>query len=199
MHRPCIFVLDLDAARLLAKRMYASETVAAFIASLKKKNLYIYRSKASYETLFETAVEELHRDVRKAFTGRLTRKEWVSPALGLFCAHVVKPCIDVEPGADLRQAALDKLLEYMRADVNTTPLEIVSVFELASGRTRRHPALHGAMMACADKCRRIESGKSTTRKAFRNCATFRQHFYIFFHLFWHKVFLVCGIMCGTCP
>ena len=59
------FLLDLDAARLLWSRCFASETVDDRIAELKEKALYKRRSKTAYEKMFAKPIEQLHKEARR--------------------------------------------------------------------------------------------------------------------------------------
>ena len=162
----CGFVLDMDAARLLQKHMYASERVGDFMAKCRDKALYQHRSKASYEKLFAMPVDQLHRQVRSTYHGRMAHSQ--TKAFEGFLAHTVLPCIEVEPKFSLKQQALENLLGFMRQDPNVAPADLNVVRTIVTGQLSRHPALHGVIAACAERCQRQEAGLSTMRNSHRH-------------------------------
>ena len=56
------FLLDLDSARVLWSRCFASETVDQRIEELKEKVIYKRRSKTAYDKMFAKPVEQLHKE-----------------------------------------------------------------------------------------------------------------------------------------
>ena len=60
LSRISALLIDMDAARLLHWRSFAAETVEKRIEELRKKVVYIKRSKSMYEKIFELSVQDLH-------------------------------------------------------------------------------------------------------------------------------------------
>jgi hypothetical protein len=56
------FLLDLDSARVLWSRCFASETVDQRIEEIKEKVIYKRRSKTAYDKMFAKSVEQLHKE-----------------------------------------------------------------------------------------------------------------------------------------
>ena len=67
-------------------------------------------------------------------------------ALDLFFSQTVRPCIDTEPGAGLKEAYLQKLIDFLASDPNTSTRDLDMIQSICSGKLQRHPALHG--VAC---------------------------------------------------
>ena len=71
LSRISTFVVDIDAAKLLWHRMFATDQLPEFMESLKTKELYLRRSQALYEHLFSLTDQELYEKVRNHWNGRL--------------------------------------------------------------------------------------------------------------------------------
>eukprot|EP00435_Cladocopium_sp_Y103_P015076 s3656_g3.t1 len=59
------FLQDMDSARLLWSRCFATETVEQRIDELREKVVYKRRSKTAYEKMFAKPVEQLHKEARR--------------------------------------------------------------------------------------------------------------------------------------
>ena len=64
-------VSDMDAARLLYWKMFATETVSERIEGLKNKVIYKRRCKNSYDNMLSWTVETLHRKVSRNHLDRI--------------------------------------------------------------------------------------------------------------------------------
>ncbi|CAK9110511.1 unnamed protein product [Durusdinium trenchii] len=155
------FVADLDEARLLFHRMYKSEVCPEFIKTLKEKNVYQRRCKTNYDRFIDFDLPKLHASVRSKWVGRKGRQ--TSDAMGMLMAHVVLPCIDVEPSYGLKEANVDRLLKFMSNDENSNPKDLEIVKSIVTGQVSRNPALHGIMVALMTQFQNMESGKTTMR------------------------------------
>jgi len=82
--------------------------------------------------------------VRTTWWGRMGQP--TAEACNLFYSQTVRPCIDTEPGAGLKEAYLQKLLDYLSSDPNTNHRDLDMIQQICSGKLQRHPALHG--VAC---------------------------------------------------
>jgi len=67
----------------------------------------------------------------------------MTPSMELFFSTVVKPCLDIEPGAALKETYLNKLLDYLACEEGTGQRDLDLVRDICSGKLQRHPALHG--------------------------------------------------------
>ena len=173
LSRISALLLDMDAARLLHWRSFASETVDERIEELRQKSVYLKRSKSIYEKIISLSVQDLHSQagssrtnkhilefsrfcwilkcsllifstlvqVSKSWWGRL--RNYMTPAMELFFSTIVKPCLDIEPGAALKQTYLNQLLDYLASEEGTGQRDLDLVRDICSGKLQRHPALHG--------------------------------------------------------
>ena len=91
----------------------------------------------------------------------------MTEALQQFFSTVVKPCLQVEPGASMRDEQVQKLLDFLRADPQTSSRDLRIVNAVISGDLSRHPAVQGVMCACLNRVHMLESGNSTFRSKHR--------------------------------
>ena len=63
--------------------------------------------------------------------------------LALFFAHMVKPCMEVEPGQSLKMSYVNKLIDYMASEEGTSGADLEMVRQICAGKLQRHPAMHG--------------------------------------------------------
>lgn len=168
------FVVDLDAARLLSSLVFDSENHEKLVKAMCEKACYKRRCKVQYDRLMALSVESLHKHVRQVWSGKTAQA--MSPALQEFFAHIVRPAIDADPGAGLKGAYLDKLLDFVRADPSTGPQDLEIVKGVVSGRLGRRPVVHGLMAACSIKLDRLERGLQTFRNPKRSSALTLQAF-----------------------
>ena len=64
LSKVCSAVFDLDAARILYARNFASDKIDQTIAEMKKKAIYTHRCKTMYDKMFAMPVDALHRQAR---------------------------------------------------------------------------------------------------------------------------------------
>ena len=157
----CLFVADLDLARLLHARMYKEETVDQVIQQIRDSVCYKRRCKLHYEKSLDKCLDKLHSDVASIWRGRLAHTMTV--ALESFFLHTVKPAIDVEPWQGIKERQLQSLLDYMSNDPNTPTCDMQIVRGIVTGSVARHPAVHGMLAAIACKVDMLERGLTTMR------------------------------------
>ena len=87
-----------------------------------------------------------------------------------FHSTTVKPCLQVEPGCNLRDLEIQRLLSYLRGDPRTSSRDLAIVKTVLSGSLCRHPAVQGVLCACMNRVHMIESGNSTFRNRHRSLA-----------------------------
>ena len=163
----CALVLDLDIARLLHTRMYRDEHTEAFIAELKKKEIYMFRCGKSYDSAFNSSLQELHKQVVRSWSGRPRNTE----AMKMFHMLTIKPCVDVEPTASIKDIQLQQALKFLQGDPNSTSKDLLFMKQMITGKITRHPGLHGLVVAIATKIDNMERGKTTFRDPKRILST----------------------------
>lgn len=85
--------------------------------------------------------------VCRSWWGRMRLKQ--TPTMEMFFAQVVQPCLDIEPGAGLKEAYLNKLLCFLASEEGTGPRDLDLVRDIVTGKVQRRPALHGAAVSQA--------------------------------------------------
>ena len=159
--RVCDFVFQVHMVSLLHKKMFQSELVDAYIAELKQHCNYVRRKKTQYDLHFNLDCSSLHQRVRSVWYGRSGHT--MNECLQQFYTTVVSPCLEVEPGAEIKSLQLEKVLDFMRSEEGTTNNDIQLVKAIVSHQVHRHPVLHGVISACMCKLDCIEKGKKTFR------------------------------------
>lgn len=108
----------------------------------------------------------------------------------MFYAQIIKPALEVEPGHGVKEAYLNKLINYLACEEGTSSRDLDLVRQICTGRLQRHPALHGVpwmethigsygslgghmpaiqlapaqvMTACAIRINNLEEGRTTFR------------------------------------
>lgn len=160
-------VLYMDQAEYLHHMMFKQELVDDLRENLRKSSNYLRRHKKNYETFFAYPVEELHKLVRSQWSGKMGQIEYVTEAMTLWRALIVKPAVDTEPGHCLKDKALKDLLLYMGRDPTTTGSEMDLVAAVVSGDLSRHPCFQGILVACMTKLRGQDQGRQTMRNPHR--------------------------------
>ena len=61
----------------------------------------------------------------------------------MFYAQIVEPALEVEPGHGVKEAYLNKLINYLACEEGTSSRDLDLVRQICTGRLQRHPALHG--------------------------------------------------------
>ena len=168
--RICLFVVDVDLARLLHARMYQEETVEALLARIRNSACYTRRCKSQYDKHLDSPLEKLHFTVSCTWRGRMAHA--MNQAMEHFFIHIVKPCIDVEPFTGMKGMYLEKLLKYMSNDPNTPQCDMQLVSQVVTGSISRHPGLHGMLAAIAEKLQNMETGKTRMRNPHSALASF---------------------------
>lgn len=91
-------------------------------------------------------------------------------ALKLFFAQHIQPCLDTEPGHPVQHRQIERLMQFMMDDPNTTSLDAALVRNIITGRLSRHPAYQGVLIGCITKIKNMEEGRSTMRNRHRDLA-----------------------------
>ena len=159
------YVHSMHEAKLLYHRMFASEAVDAFLAELRGCANYKHRAKHLYENSINKSVEALHSRVGCVWRGRMGQES--TPALTLFFAQYIQPCLDTEPGHPIQHKAIERLMQFMMSDPNTSSLDVALVRNIVTGKISRHPALQGVLIGCITKLNNIDAGKTTMRNRHR--------------------------------
>lgn len=90
------FVLDLDAARLLHCRMFATEKVDDLIASLKQKAVYTQRSKTVYDHMLDLSTPALHKQASRNVSVQSSLETYPFNPLHIFSyLFKAKPYLDL--------------------------------------------------------------------------------------------------------
>jgi hypothetical protein len=110
--------------------------------------------------------KELHAKVSASWWGRISQR-MVEAMKGFFWS-TVKPCVEVEPGCNLRDVQLQKLLDYMRSDPNASSRDLQIVKAVVCGEIHRHPAIQGIMLACMNRVEKEDSKNRTFRNRHRD-------------------------------
>ena len=125
-------------AKLLYHRMFASEAVDAFLAELRGCANYKHRAKHLYENSINKSVEALHSRVGCVWRGRMGQES--TPALTLFFAQYIQPRLDTEPDHPIQHKAIERLMQFMMSDPNSSSLDVALVRNIVTGKISRHPA-----------------------------------------------------------
>lgn len=164
------FVHSIDEAKLLHIKMFSPEKEEEYIESLQESVNYTRRCKNMYENTFKMPTDKLHLHIRAAWNGRLGQA--MSESMKLFHAQYVQPSIDCEPGHSVKEVQLEKLLQFMAGDPNSSSHELELVRSIVTGRLSQHPALQGVLIACMRKLKGLEGGASSMRNRHRTLLEF---------------------------
>jgi hypothetical protein len=155
------YVLDMHKAQLLFALMYKGEDAGVTLIEELRNGANYHPRRYAYDKVFQLPKSDLHAEVKKSFVAKMRLR--MTAAFSYFCSQTVVPCLQVEPHHTLRAVQSQRLCDFLLNDPDVTPSEYTAVFSIASLSIRRHPGLHGAAVAMAEKFKLLEAGKSTMR------------------------------------